>query len=163
MIELHHVSIDQHIKSLSLTVEDGGLVCISGPKGSGKTTLLRAIMGFIPIDGGHISIDGELLTPLSAPWFRRFTAYVPQHLSLPDGCRMEGFERWTNSSADERYLMLLTRAVKAKKPLLIVDEPTSVLSMETADKVDSLLREARQQGATVVAVNDRMTASQIRL
>lgn len=157
MIELHQVSIGQHIKSLSLTVEDGGLVCISGSKGSGKTTLLRAIMGFIPIDGGHISIDGELLTPLSAPWFRRFTAYVPQHLSMPDGCRMEGFEQWADSSADERYLMLLTRAVRSKKPLLIVDEPASALPMEMADKVDCLLREAQQQGATVVAVNDRLT------
>ena len=85
MIELHDVTIGQLIKGLSATVDDGQTVCFSGAQGAGKTTLLRALLGFIPIDGGHISIDGELLTPQSAPYFRRFMAYVPQHLSVPDG------------------------------------------------------------------------------
>ena len=81
MLELHNVTIEPLIHSLSLTVGDGQLVCLSGSEGKGKTTLLRAILGFIPINSGHISIDGELLTPLSAPYFRRQIAYVPQHMS----------------------------------------------------------------------------------
>ena len=83
MLELHNVTIGSLIQDLSLTVNDGQLVCLAGDDGVGKTTLLRAVMGFIPIDGGHISIDGELLTPQSAPYFRRQMAYVPQQLSLP--------------------------------------------------------------------------------
>ena len=163
MLELHNVTIGQQIRGLSATVSEGKMLSIMGSQGKGKTTLLRALMGFLPIDEGHISIDGELLTPLSAPWFRRYTAYVPQHLSLPNGCRMEGFEQWNSMSADERYLLLLTRAVESKKPLLIVDEPASDLSTETADKVDNLLREALQQGVTIVAVNNNMTDHQIQL
>ena len=85
MLELHNVTIGQHIRALSLTVKDGQLVCLSGQKDLGKTRLLRAILGFVPIDGGHISIDGELLTAGSAPYFRQYTAYVPQHLTLPEG------------------------------------------------------------------------------
>ena len=85
MLELHNVTIGQQIRSLSMALSDGQLVNITGQKGSGKTTLLRALLGFIPVDSGHISIDGELLTPLSAPYFRRQMAYVPQNLSLPEG------------------------------------------------------------------------------
>lgn len=81
MLELHNVTIEPVIRSLSLTVGDGQLVCLTGSQGCGKTTVLRAVLGLIPIHQGHISIDGELLTPLSAPYFRRQIAYVPQHLT----------------------------------------------------------------------------------
>ena len=85
MLELHHVKIDGLLADCSLTVGDGEMVGIYGEAGTGKTTLLRAVLGMVSIDGGHISIDGELLTPLSAPFFRRATAYVPQQLSLVEG------------------------------------------------------------------------------
>jgi putative ABC transport system ATP-binding protein len=68
---------------LSFAVDDGGMVCVMGPSGSGKTTLLRTLLGFRPLDGGHVSIDGELLTPSSAEEFRKIMAYVPQEVALP--------------------------------------------------------------------------------
>ena len=164
MLELHNVTIGQLINSLSYTVKDGMLATISGSEASGKTTLLRAIMGFIPIDGGHISIDGELLTPQSAPYFRRSMAYVPQHLLLPDDFDgIEGLERWPDLTAEERYLQLLGKAVNAHKPLLIVDAPSQVLSDTTAEMVDNLLRDAVQHGSTVLAVNSRILQNQIIL
>lgn len=67
----------------SLRVDDGEVACITGESGCGKTSLLRAILGFVSLDEGHISIDGELLTPASAGEFRKFMAYVPQDLALP--------------------------------------------------------------------------------
>ena len=85
MLELHSVTIGQTIRDFSMTLMDGKIAWLTGDTGCGKTTLLRAIIGLIPIDSGHISIDGELLTPLSAPYFRRQMAYVPQYLSVPDG------------------------------------------------------------------------------
>jgi ABC-type cobalamin/Fe3+-siderophores transport system ATPase subunit len=119
----------------------------------GKTTLLRAVMGFIPIDGGHISIDGELLTPQSAPYFRRQMAYVPQQLSLPEG--------YTEVQTD--YLWLLNRAIESGKQLLIIDEPQSHLSTEEYWEVDCLLMDAARKGMTILAVNDRITQNQIQL
>ena len=163
MLELHRVTIGQLIRSLSMTVEDGQLVCLSGAQGSGKTTLLRAILGLIPIDGGHISIDGELLTPQSAPYFRRQMAYVPQHLSLPEGYTGKGLEDWGSLTNDDRYLLLLTQAVKADKQLLIVDEPAAPLSAEAAAAADKLLTEAVQHGTTVLAVNSRIMQNPIQL
>ena len=63
---------------LSLMAQDGQMTCITGSEGSGKTLLLRVLMGFVALDEGLVSIDGELLTPLSASPFRRKMAYVPQ-------------------------------------------------------------------------------------
>ena len=153
MLELHNVTIGEQIHSLSMTLSDGQIVNITGQKGSGKTTLLRALLGFISVDRGHISIDGELLTPLSAPYFRRQMAYVPQHLSLPEGYH----------GVPTDYLQLLRKAVESGKTLLIVDEPSKELSEEEMQTVDSMLMEAVQRGAMVVAVNSRFQQNQVSL
>ena len=152
-LELHDITIGSQIKGLSLTIEGGQMTCIAGEKGSGKTTLIRAVMGFIPVDSGHICVDGELLTPQSAPFFRRHIAYVPQLLSLPYG--------YHDVKTD--YLWLLQEAVKKDKPLLIVDEPPTTPVLNKCWEIDRLLLQAVQQGKTVLAVNDRITQNQIRL
>ena len=87
MLEIKNVKIKFGAKTLlgglSLSAEDGQVVCISGDSGCGKTSLLRAILGFLPLEEGHVSIDGELLTPAAAGEFRKFMAYVPQDLAMP--------------------------------------------------------------------------------
>ena len=163
ILELLDVNIGQLIRSLSLAIGDGQQLSIMGPTGSGKTTLLRAILGFIPIDSGFISIDGELLTPLSAPYFRKQMAYVPQRLSLPKGYRGMGLERWGDLSDDERYLLLLGNAVKTDKPMLIVDEPLHPLSEKNRERADSLLQEAAGQGKTILAVGAAILRNQLQL
>ena len=147
MLELHNVSVGERIQHLSLTVSDSQIMCITGQQGSGKTTLLRAVLGFLPLKEGHISIDGELLTPRSAPYFRRQTAYVPQHLSVPDGY----------NAVPTDYLQLLEKAVRSDKKLLIIDEPSEEVTPEMAEAIDSLLTEATQRGATVLAVVQHST------
>lgn len=46
---------------LQLTVEEGEVVALLGPNGAGKTTVLRAIAGLVPLDAGHVLLDGEVL------------------------------------------------------------------------------------------------------
>ena len=153
MLELHNVTIGQQIRGLSVTVDDGKVLSIMGSQGKGKTTLLRALLGFLPIDEGHISVDGELLTPLSAPWFRRQMAYVPQHLEVP--------EDYEDMSTD--YMRLLEHAVHSGKKLLIVDEPRETLSDEDSARAARLINEAAERGATVVVVNMSITPNQVQL
>ena len=87
MLEIKNVKIKMGeqvlLGGLSFSADDGEVVCITGESGCGKTSLLRAILGFIPLHEGHISIDGELLTPAAAGEFRKYMAYVPQDLAMP--------------------------------------------------------------------------------
>ena len=47
--------------AVDLTVDDGETIAVLGPTGAGKTTLFRCLAGLLPIDGGHIRLDGRLL------------------------------------------------------------------------------------------------------
>ena len=150
MLELHNVTIGEIIKGLSATLDEGQLI---GLQGRGKTTLLRAIVGLIPIDGGHICIDGEVLTPESAPYFRRYMAYVPQRLSVP-----EGYDKVPTD-----YVELVRRAVDSGKQLLVVDEPAEVLSEEKQLAVGHMLIEVVQQGRSVLTVLNPLNDNYIQL
>ena len=55
------------VKNVSLDVEDGKFLVITGPNGGGKTTLAKLIMGLAPPTGGQIFLDGEDITGLSIP------------------------------------------------------------------------------------------------
>jgi ABC-type cobalamin/Fe3+-siderophores transport system ATPase subunit len=153
ILELHNVTIGQQIRGLSATVGDGKVLSITGSQGKGKTTLLRTLLGFLPVDEGYISIDGELLTLRSAPWFRKQMAYVPQHLEVP-----EGYDKVPTD-----YMALLERAVRSDKKLLLIDEPREALSYEDNERRERLIGEAAEHGAIVVAVNTRITPNQIEL
>mgnify|MGYP001664143659 CR=1 FL=1 len=53
------------VKNVSLDVEDGKFLVITGPNGGGKTTLAKLIMGLATPTGGQIFLDGEDITDLS--------------------------------------------------------------------------------------------------
>lgn len=187
MLELHHVKIGQRINDCSLTVDNGRMMGICGARETGKTCLLRAVLGLLPIDDGHISIDGELLTPLSAPYFRRNTAYVPQHLSLVEGfdtdqqldalvgtLRVNGKAKqqenaageahpWHMMTADEHYLALVKRAATMEKTLILVDEPPCTIADATRRQAEAWLAEAARQGAAVLMVNPLSEIKSIQL
>lgn len=59
------------------------MVCISGESGCGKTSLLNAIMGFVPIKSGTITVDGLILCEENIDQIRKRIAWIPQELALP--------------------------------------------------------------------------------
>ena len=50
------------LNNISLNVEKGEVIVILGPSGCGKSTLLRCINGLETIQGGEISLDGEVIS-----------------------------------------------------------------------------------------------------
>ncbi len=68
---------------VSLSIESGQIVGLLGPNGAGKTTCFYMIVGLVPADRGHISIDGKDITAL--PMHGRARAgigYLPQEASV---------------------------------------------------------------------------------
>ena len=65
MVEADRVSksfgSNQVLKSISLTVNRGEVMCLVGPSGSGKSTFLRCINHLESVDAGRLRVDGELV------------------------------------------------------------------------------------------------------
>jgi polar amino acid transport system ATP-binding protein len=49
------------LKGITLRVQPREVMCVIGPSGSGKSTFLRCINHLEKIDGGRLSVDGELV------------------------------------------------------------------------------------------------------
>jgi branched-chain amino acid transport system ATP-binding protein len=83
MLDVHNIDCfygaAQVLRSFSLKLESGEILCLLGRNGAGKTTALKAIMGLVPPRTGQIILDGTDLTKLPAHEVpRRGIGYVPQ-------------------------------------------------------------------------------------
>lgn len=67
----------------NLQLNPGEIASISGPSGCGKTSLLNAILGFITLKEGKITLNDTPLTKANIDLIRRQIAWIPQELALP--------------------------------------------------------------------------------
>jgi ABC-type multidrug transport system ATPase subunit len=158
---------------LSFIARDGEVTCVTGPEGSGKTTLIRTLMGFLPVNEGFVSVDGELLTIHSSHAFRQMMVYLPQQIQLlahqlrmpePEEPEAEEFAVWNDLTPAanmestpeplnaEEILMLVEQSLKeaADKPIVIADEPTAFLTPELTMRMMELLKKQAKAGKTVL-------------
>ena len=69
----------QVLRSLSLEVRAGEVLCLMGRNGVGKSTALKAIMGQVAVSAGQVVLDGVTTSGLPAHKVpRQGIAYVPQ-------------------------------------------------------------------------------------
>ena len=68
------------VEHINLQVYEGEIVTFLGPSGCGKTTILRTIGGFLDVNSGDITVDGESIVGL--PPEKRPTAMVFQSYNL---------------------------------------------------------------------------------
>lgn len=131
-------------QGLSFVARGGELVCIAGDAGSGKTLLLRALLGMWPLDEGVASVDGAVVTPLSAPWLRRRMGYVPQ-------------DRPADLFAD--VVELMQEMLDGERRVVLLDEPLTGQPDSVRQQVLQAVRELMARGVAVVltcAADDRL-------
>ncbi len=163
------------ISGLSTEVSRGDRIGIVGPNGSGKTTLLRLILGELKPDTGDIRLG----TNLQVAYFDQMRTRLREDKSLveniADGQQyvmLNGVKRHVLSylqdflfSADrargpisalsggERNRLLLACLFSHPSNVLVLDEPTNDLDMETLDLLAELL--ADYKGTVLTVSHDR--------
>ena len=163
------------ISGLSTEVSRGDRIGIVGPNGSGKTTLLRLILGELTPDTGDIRLG----TNLQVAYFDQMRTRLREDKSLveniADGQQyvmLNGVKRHVLSylqdflfSADrargpisalsggERNRLLLACLFSHPSNVLVLDEPTNDLDMETLDLLAELL--ADYKGTVLTVSHDR--------
>ena len=103
------------VQDLSLTLEQGQLLCILGPSGCGKTTTLNMIGGFLEPDSGSVRLDGQDITripPEQRPVTTVFQSYglFPHMTVLQNvvyGLKFRGVKREQARQKGMRYLEMV--------------------------------------------------------
>src|SRR5882672_1017121 len=164
------------VRGLTLRVERGDRIGIVGPNGAGKTTLLNLLTGVLPPDIGTVrlgtniapatldqrrdSLDPETTVAETLTGGRGETVsingearhvvgYLRDFLFRPEQARSPV----KSLSGGERGRLMLARALARPSNLLVLDEPTNDLDLETLDLLQEML--ADYPGTLLIVSHDR--------
>ncbi len=163
------------IEDLSFKLPPGGIIGVIGPNGAGKTTLLRMITGEVEPDGGELRLgetvklgcvdqSRDALAPENTVWeeisgrndviqlgkrevkSRAFVAAF--NFTGPDQQKKVG-----QLSGGERNRVHLAKMLKSGANVILLDEPTNDLDVETLRALEEAL--ASFAGSAVLVSHDR--------
>src|SRR4051812_18409571 len=162
------------VKDVTTAIMRGDKVGIIGPNGAGKTTLLRLLLGQLPPRSGTIRLG----TNLELAYFDQLKATldddktVQQNISDYDTIPINGQSRHVLGylqdflfppdrsrslvrflSGGERSRLLLAKLFTRPSNILVLDEPTNDLDIETLELLESLLVD--YQGTVLLVSHDR--------
>jgi ABC transport system ATP-binding/permease protein len=163
------------VKDFTATILRGDKVGLLGPNGSGKTTLLKLILGTITPDSGTATMG----TRIEVAYFDQMREGLDLNASLEDyispgseWIEINGNKKHvksylsdflfaperTNSpvstlSGGERNRLLLARLFSRPANVLVLDEPTNDLDIDTLDLLEQLLQDYK--GTVFLVSHDR--------
>ena len=179
VIEAEHVTYAYEqrpiLSDFSTIIQRGDKVGIIGPNGCGKTTLLRILMGELPPQSGEVRLGSNLQTA----YFDQLRSQLDESQSVlenvgqgRDTLTINGRQRnlvgyledflFTRErvhapiqalSGGERNRLLLARLFASPANLLVFDEPTNDLDLDTLELLEDLLLE--YTGTLLLVSHDR--------
>ncbi|HHY48710.1 MAG TPA: ATP-binding cassette domain-containing protein, partial [Alphaproteobacteria bacterium] len=164
------------VAPFSLRVHRGDRIGLVGPNGAGKTTLLKLLTGELAPDSGtvklgtnleiatldqkredldlddtlaHYLTDGRGENLLVNGVQKHVTGYMKEFLFQPEQARTP----IRNLSGGERARLMLARNLARPSNLLILDEPTNDLDIETLDLLQEIV--SGYNGTVILVSHDR--------
>jgi len=164
------------VREFSTTILRGDKIGIIGPNGVGKSTLINLLLGRLAPDSGHVRLG----TKLDVAYFDQLRGQLSEDRSvidnLADGRQqvtVNGRQRHVISylqdflfapdrlhtpvralSGGERNRLLLARLFSQPANLLVLDEPTNDLDIDTLELLEELL--VNYEGTLLLVSHDRV-------
>ena len=167
------------LSGVTLALEKGKILGLAGENGAGKSTLARLISGRLKPDSGTIRLNGKCYV-LPQEFAQIPTLSVFENMFLgkePSACgllkRMEMIRKTEEIfarldfpiapkapvaalSVAEKQMLEIAKALLNQSDLMILDEPTTVLSKAEAARLFELLRELRDNGTSLIFVSHKL-------
>ena len=162
------------IQDVDLVISPAEFVGIVGPSGSGKTTILRALIGAMAPVHGHVTRRDELRVAYvpqveTVDWNFPVTVDEVVSMSLPrprragrsdqrrlitdvlDRLGLDGLARRhiRELSGGQQQRVFLARALVQRPDLLVLDEPTSGVDVQTRHEVLHVLADLNDDGIAI--------------
>jgi ABC-type phosphate transport system ATPase subunit len=173
------------LSNIDLVVQRGDLITIMGPSGSGKTTFLRLLNRLSETDSGDILLNKRNIKDYPLVELRRKVGMVFQIPVVFRGSVRDnlgfGMKLWSEDidiemlardadipedlldaeagklSVGEKQRVCIARALANRPEVLLLDEPTSSLDMESARIIEELLLGlCKEQDLTIFWVTHEM-------
>jgi len=143
------------VDDVTLAIAPGEIVGLIGENGAGKTTLMRILAGEIKADRGSIEAGGSIgFVHQHFMLVNEFT--VAENLGLVD-VDMPGDDRLVRElSVGEKARVELTKAIAKKPDVLILDEPTSVLTPPESEELFETARSLAASGTIVILISHKI-------
>ena len=171
------------VSNFSLTVQRGDRVAFVGPNGVGKTTVLKMLMGEVAADEGQVDLGTNLLPaifdqsraqldPNMSLWdsltgdpSMRVSGQADQIMARGQPKHVVGYLKEflfdeaqarapvRSLSGGEKARLLLAKIMARESNLLVLDEPTNDLDVETLDLLQELLD--TYDGTVLLVSHDR--------
>lgn len=171
------------ITDFSLKVASGDKIAIVGPNGAGKTTLLNLLTGKIKPDKGTVKLGTNVLTAIfdqnrevlnlnSTLWESLTDSSETEVIGKGDFVNVRGTPKHvvgylkdflfsenqlrspvSSLSGGEKARLVLARIMAKESNLLVLDEPTNDLDIETLDLLQELI--AEYDGTVLLVSHDR--------
>ena len=169
---------DLVLEDISFKADQGDLLGIIGPNGAGKTTLFSLILGLLEGYQGKITVFGEDIR--NNRKILKKIGYIPQKNIIDQGfpatveeiVSLGVFERKTKDkiisaiktvglleqkhkrigelSGGQQQRILIAKALVNEPQLLILDEPTTGIDLETQNKFYALLRKLNSENKITI-------------
>jgi tungstate transport system ATP-binding protein len=161
------------IKFDDVEIKENAITFVRGQNGSGKTTLLKSLSGLITYEG---SIEGNLNITYNSPKPVLFNRTVLENIVYPLKIRKLDIDSYMDTVNDYSKKLCLTsllekhahklsdgeqkktsilRSIIFGPKILLLDEPTASLDVESIVELTLLLKELKKSMTIIIVSHDR--------